>query len=170
MMNKIGLNKFDYKTDYIKFLAVALSSDAVVMDKSLKEMCVKQIIDMFREPDMYADLFIFKKIILRNPDIDDNVKRELLESIWGSDEEYDDMISRLEWQVIGTIPFSEGFVIPSDKVSMYDYSLQDLERMYQNPASARIVHEEIELCRELKKFKPENKGRSIRKEGKLDER
>lgn len=170
MMNKIGLNKFDYKTDYIKFLAVALSSDAVVMDKSLKEMCVKQIIDMFREPDMYTDLFIFKKIILRNPDIDDNVKRELLESIWGSDEEYDDMISRLEWQVIGTIPSSEGFVIPSDKVSMYDYSLQDLERMYQNPASARIVHEEIELCRELKKFKPENKGRSIRKEGKLDER
>ena len=27
-MNKMGLNRFDYKTDYIKFLAVALSSDA----------------------------------------------------------------------------------------------------------------------------------------------
>lgn len=81
----------------------------------------------------------------------------------GSAEEYDDMISKLEWQVIGTIPASEGFVIPSDKVSMYDYSLQDLEKMYQNPASARIIHEEIELCRELKKFKPENKGAVLEK-------
>ena len=60
-MNKMGLNRFDYKTDYIKFLAVALSSDAVVMDQGLKEMFEKQIIDMFREPDMYADLFMFKK-------------------------------------------------------------------------------------------------------------
>lgn len=162
-MNKMGLNRFDYKTDYIKFLAVALSSDAVVMDQGLKEMFEKQIIDMFREPDMYADLFMFKKFILGNPDIDDKVKKDLLESIWGSDEEYDDMISKLEWQVIGTIPASEGFVIPSDKVSMYDYSLQDLEKMYHNPASARIIHEEIELCRELKKFKPENKGAVLEK-------
>lgn len=152
-MNKMGLNRFDYKTDYIKFLAVALSSDAIVMDQKLKDMCEKQIIDMFREPDMYADLFMFKKFILRNPDIDDNVKRELLESIWESDEEYDDMISRLEWQVIGTIPQSGNFVIPSDKVSMYDYSLQDLESMYQDPVSAKVIHEEIELCRELKSFK-----------------
>ena len=90
-LNKMGLNRFDYKTDYIKFLAVALSSDAVVMDQGLKEMFEKQIIDMFREPDMYADLFMFKKFILGNPDIDDKVKKELLESIWGSDEEYDDM-------------------------------------------------------------------------------
>lgn len=152
-MNKMGLNRFDYKTDYIKFLAVALSSDAIVMDQKLKDMCEKQIIDMFREPDMYADLFMFKKFILRNPDIDDNVKRELLESIWESDEEYDDMISRLEWQVIGTIPQSGNFVIPSDKVSMYGYSLQDLESMYQDPLSAKVIHEEIELCRELKNFK-----------------
>lgn len=162
-MNKMGLNRFDYKTDYIKFLAVALSSDTVVMDQGLKEMCEKQIIDMFREPDMYADLFMFKKFILGNPDIDDKVKRELLESIWGSDEEYDDMISRLEWQVIGTIPSSECFVIPSDKVSMYDYSLQDLESMYQDPVSAKVVHEEIELCRELKNFKPRNKGITLEK-------
>ena len=42
-MNKMGLNRFDYKTDYIKFLAVALSSDAVVMDQGLKEMFEKQI-------------------------------------------------------------------------------------------------------------------------------
>lgn len=152
-MNKMGLNRFNYKTDYIKFLAVALSSDTVIMDQSLKEMCKKQIIDMFREPDMYADLFMFKKFILGNPDIDDNVKRELLESIWGSDEEYDDMISKLEWQVIGTIPQSKNFIIPSDKVSMYDYSLQDLESMYQDPVSAKVIHEEIELCRELKNYK-----------------
>ena len=162
-MNKMGLNRFDYKTDYIKFLAVALSSDTIVMDKSLKEMCEKQIIDMFREPDMYADLFMFKKFILRNPDIDDNVKRDLLESIWGCDEEYDDMISRLEWQVIGTIPQSGNFVIPSDKVSMYDYSLQDLESMYQDPVSAKAIHEEIELCRELKNFKPRNKDAVLEK-------
>ena len=38
-----------------------------------------------------------------------------------------------------------------------------LEKMYQNPASARIIHEEIELCRELKKFKPENKGAVLEK-------
>ena len=31
------------------------------MDQGLKEMFEKQIIDMFREPDMYADLFMFKK-------------------------------------------------------------------------------------------------------------
>ena len=76
-MNKMGLNRFDYKTDYIKFLAVALSSDAVVMDQGLKEMFEKQIIDMFREPDMYADLFMFKKFILENPDIDDKVKKRV---------------------------------------------------------------------------------------------
>lgn len=156
-MNKVRLNRFDYKKDYIKFLAVALSSDTVIMDQKLKDMCEKQMIDMFREPDMYADLFMFKKYILKNPDIDDNVKRDLLESIWGSEEEYDDMISRLEWQVIGTIPEGRNFVIPIDKVSMYDYSLQDLERMYQDPMSARIIHEEIELCKELKNLKSENK-------------
>ena len=154
-MNKMGLNRFDYKTDYIKFLAVALSSDAVVMDQGLKEMLEKQIIDMFREPDMYADLFMFKKFILGNPDIEDKVKKELLESIWGSDEEYDDMISKLEWQIIGIIPQGGNFVIPSDKVRMYDYSLQDLESMYQDPVSAKVVHEEIELCRKLRNFKSE---------------
>lgn len=161
-MNKMELNRFDYKTDYIKFLAVALSSDAVVMDQGLKEMFEKQIIDMFREPDMYADLFMFKKFILGNPDIDDKVKKELLESIWGSDEEYDDMISKLEWQIIGIIPQGGNFVIPSDKVSMYDYSLQDLESMYQDPVSAKIVHEEIELCRKLRNFKSE-KGITLEK-------
>ncbi|UKI58352.1 MAG: hypothetical protein L6V81_02755 [Clostridium sp.] len=46
---------------------------------------------------------------MKNPDIDDKVKKELLESIWGSDEEYDDMISKLEWQIIGIIPQGGNF-------------------------------------------------------------
>lgn len=159
----IDSNKINHEVNYIKLLAVALSSDPVVMDKRLKDMCESQIIEMFQKPDMYADLFVLHKFILRNHEIDENVKRELIESIWRTDEEYNEMLNQLEWQVIGTIPPSESFNVPNDKVSMYDYSLEDLERMYQDPMSARIVHDEIELCRELIKIKPKSEPIVLKK-------
>ena len=88
----IDSNKINHEVNYIKLLAVALSSDPVVMDKRLKDMCESQITEMFQEPDMYTDLFVLHKFILRNHEIDENVKRELIESIWRTDEEYNEII------------------------------------------------------------------------------
>ena len=54
-MEKGNIVKEDYKTSYARFLALALSSDTIILDQKLKEMFERQVIDMFCEPDMYTE-------------------------------------------------------------------------------------------------------------------
>ena len=157
-MEKGNIVREDYKTSYARFLALALSSDTIILDQKLKEMFERQVIDMFCEPDMYTDLFLFKKYFLSSSDISDDIKRDLLLSIWGNDE-YERVIDTLEW----TIPNSERFIIPTDKVSMYGYSLEDLETMYQDKQTARIISDEINFCREMQRIRPKSKNLVLEK-------
>ena len=157
-MEKGNIVREDYKTSYARFLALALSSDTIILDQKLKEMFERQVIDMFCEPDMYTDLFLFKKYFLSSSDISDDIKRDLLLSIWGNDE-YERVIDTLEW----SIPNSERFIIPTDKVSMYGYSLEDLETMYQDKQTARIISDEINFCREMQRIRPKSKNLVLEK-------
>lgn len=161
-MEKENIVKEDYKTSYARFLALALSSDTIILDQKLKEMFEHQVIDMFCEPDMYTDLFLFKKFFLSSSDISDDIKRDLLLSIWENDE-YERVIDTLEWSIINTIPNSEKFIIPTDKVSMYGYSLEDLETMYQDKQTARIISDEINFCREMQRIRPKSKNLVLEK-------
>lgn len=137
---------------YVRFLSVALSSDAIAMDNGIKNMCESEIISVFQGTMDYSKISLLSKYVLGNSEINNEIKNDIVSNIWDNTE-YDIVLSELEWDVICSVPSSEKFNIPSDKVSMYDYSLEDLEYMYQDNEFAKDVYDKICVCRSLKSVK-----------------
>ena len=46
---------------------------------------------------------------------------------------------------------------------MYGYSLEDLETMYQDKQTARIISDEINFCREMQRIRPKSKNLVLEK-------
>ena len=69
----------------------------------------------------------------------------------------------MEWFIIGKTSDDRETVIPNNKVSMYDYTIEDLDGMYQNREVAEYIFQEISFCKSLQALRPRNKTMVLEK-------
>lgn len=162
-MEKMGLNNKSYNAKYAKLLSFTLGNYMEMLDPNFRRYVIGETISLFRKEDGLTDLGMLEKDFLSKDDISEEIKREILDGVFRTDEEYEQYISTMEWFIIGKTSDSREVVIPNNKVSMYDYTIEDLDGMYQNREVAEYIFQEISFCKSLQTLRPKNKAMMLEK-------
>lgn len=162
-MGKMGLNNKSYNAKYAKLLSFTLGNYMEMLDPNFRRYVIGETISLFRNENGLTDLGILEKDFLSKDDISDEIKKEILDGIFRTDEEYEQYITTMEWYIIGKTSDSREVVMPNNKVSMYDYTIEDLDGMYQSREAALCIFEEINFCKSLQALRPKNKAMVLEK-------
>lgn len=162
-MGKMGLNNKSYNAKYAKLLSFTLGNYIEMLDPNFRRYVIGEAISLFRNENGLTDLGMLEKDFLSKDDISDEIKKEILDGIFRTDEEYEQYITTMEWYIIGKTSDSREVVMPNNKVSMYDYTIEDLDGMYQSREAALCIFEEINFCKSLQALRPKNKAMVLEK-------
>lgn len=162
-MGKMGLNNKSYNAKYAKLLSFTLGNYMEMLDPNFRRYVIGETISLFRNENGLTDLSMLEKDFLSKDDISDEIKKEILDGIFRTDEEYEQYITTMEWYIIGKTSDSREVVMPNNKVSMYDYTIEDLDGMYQSREAALCIFEEINFCKSLQALRPKNKAMVLEK-------
>lgn len=162
-MGKMGLNNKSYNAKYAKLLSFTLGNYMEMLDPNFRRYVIGETISLFRNENGLTDLNMLEKDFLSKDDISDEIKKEILDGIFRTDEEYEQYITTMEWYIIGKTSDSREVVMPNNKVSMYDYTIEDLDGMYQSREAALCIFEEINFCKSLQALRPKNKAMVLEK-------
>lgn len=162
-MGKMGLNNKSYNAKYAKLLSFTLGNYMEMLDPNFRRYVIGETISLFRNENGLTDLNMLEKDFLSKDDISDEIKKEILDGIFRTDEEYEQYITTMEWYIIGKTSDSREVVMPNNKVSMYDYTIEDLDGMYQSRETALCIFEEINFCKSLQALRPKNKAMVLEK-------
>ena len=162
-MGKMGLNNKSYNAKYAKLLSFTLGNYIEMLDPNFRRYVIGETISLFRNENGLTDLGMLEKDFLSKDDISDEIKKEILDGIFRTDEEYEQYITTMEWYIIGKTSDSREVVMPNNKVSMYDYTIEDLDGMYQSREAALCIFEEINFCKSLQALRPKNKAMVLEK-------
>lgn len=162
-MEKMGLNNKSYNAKYAKLLSFTLGNYMEMLDPNFRRYVIGETISLFRKEDGLTDLSMLEKDFLSKDDISDEIKKEILNGVFRTDEEYEQYISTMEWYIIGKTSDSREVVMPNNKVSMYDYTIDDLDGMYQSREAALCIFQEISFCKSLQTLRPKNKAMMLEK-------
>lgn len=162
-MKKMGSDNKKYNDKYAKLLSFTLGNYMEMLDPNFRRYVIGETISLFRKEDGLTDLGMLEKDFLSKDDISEEIKREILDGVFRTDEEYEQYISTMEWFIIGKTSDSREIVMPNNKVSMYDYTIEDLDGMYQNREVAEYIFQEISFCKSLQTLRPKNKAMMLEK-------
>jgi hypothetical protein len=94
--------------------------------------------------------------ILRNPNWTKEEKEKLVYEFFENDETYDEYLELWEWGIINDSRNYIDECMPClDKSDLYYYSLNDLEKIYNDRNTAQEIYEEIQFCKMMHELRPQ---------------
>ena len=110
--------------------------------------------------------------ILRNQNWSLEEKQKLIIDFWSNDEEYDETLEQWEWGIVNDHANYKGYLLPLfDKDEMYEYSYDELLKLYGDKQTTDRIWEEIQFCKQMHQLRPQQwerefiKPRALEKTG-----
>ena len=88
-MGKMGLNNKSYNAKYAKLLSFTLGNYIEMLDSNFRKYVIGETVSLFRKEDGLTDLGMLEKDFLSKDDISEEIKREILDGVFRTDEEYE---------------------------------------------------------------------------------
>lgn len=93
--------------------------------------------------------------ILRNPNWTLEEKQKLIMDFYCDNEDYDETLEQWEWGIINdSANYREDLFGELDKVSLYDYTYDELLKFYENKETTDRIWEEIKFCYQMHTLRP----------------
>ena len=95
--------------------------------------------------------------ILRNPNWTLEEKEKLVYDFYVDAEEYDECLDEWEWDIINDdANYNDSYMPVELEIDMlYQYTLDDLKKIYGNSEVAKRIMEEIKFCKLMHKLRPQ---------------
>ena len=94
--------------------------------------------------------------ILRNNNWSIEEKRSLIMNFWANNDEYDEVLEQWEWAIVNDRANYEKDVEDEfDVCSLYDYTYEDLYKLYNNIETTNRIWDEINFCKQMHQLRPQ---------------
>lgn len=150
---EIAHSHLTYQNERYSFLYASLLNSFLGLTEEQKKYAVHEA--MFNRMNHGGRAYDIRYQILKNPNWNFEEKRKLIYDFY--EDEYDFMlhVDAFERKVLHhPANFKNSIVSVMQEDRLYDYSLFDLEKMYQDSVIAVEVFDEINFCRMLHQVRP----------------
>ena len=167
-MNKIGTTKYKKeKNNYLKSLeskgitdddTTVINIDGInpIGEKTKNEYIYNLFNSMSDSQAHGTGDFDIRYWILRNHNWNLSEKQELIMEFFSDDDVYDEKLDQWEWAIINdNCNYKDDLVITRDKSELYNYSYNDLLKLYGDKKEANRIFEEINFCKQMHKLRPQ---------------